>query len=373
MAKSTNIENLAELNELRNESKKYSPVKALGKGAQGVVLLAEDRHTNEPVAVKMIQRGPTVNERVQREVLNHQILFHPHIINFREVFLTSKHLCITMEYAKRGTLLSYVQQKRKLTEDEARHFFQQLIVGLDHCHQKGVISRDVKLENTLVDGSDPPKLKICDFGFSKREIFDSAPHSRVGTPSYLAPEIVSSSPGKTYEGKPTDIWSSGVFLYAMVMGKYPFDRPDERQKANRLIILLERIVKGDYHLPRDKLSNDLCDLLSRMLEHNPQFRITIEEIMKHPWFLAKVPPEILMMNRQLKGARSRQSTEDIMKFVNEAKSIGEPSIDELIDQELEHMAAKNREAYAAGQPVPQPPHMEQVNNVKKGRTGCRTM
>lgn len=98
-------------------------------------------------------------------------------------------------------MLEFVKKKNGLNEGEARWFFQQLIVGLDYCHQMGVASRDIKLENTLLDGGPWPLLKICDFGYSKHEQFNSKPGSRVGTPAYLAPEVILNKRGQTYDGK----------------------------------------------------------------------------------------------------------------------------------------------------------------------------
>ena len=94
-------------------------------------------------------------------------LRHPHIISLKEVFLTEQHLVLVMEYAAGGDLFSYVQRRRRLGEDDARWFFQQLICAVDYCHKMGVANRDIKLENTLLDGSPRPLVKLCDFGFSK--------------------------------------------------------------------------------------------------------------------------------------------------------------------------------------------------------------
>ena len=94
-----------------------------------------------------------------------------------------------MEYANGGDSFEYVRKKGGLGESEARWFFQQLVVALDYCHRKGVINRDVKLENTLIHWARKPLLKICDFGYSKDMKYQSAPASRVGTPAYLAPEV----------------------------------------------------------------------------------------------------------------------------------------------------------------------------------------
>lgn len=105
---------------------------------------------------------------MEREIINHrQLSGHPNIIRFREVFLTSTHLGIVMEYAAGGELFDRIVKAGRFAEDEARYFFQQLISGVAWCHREGVCHRDLKLENTLLDGRPAPRLKICDFGYSK--------------------------------------------------------------------------------------------------------------------------------------------------------------------------------------------------------------
>lgn len=118
----------------------------------------------------------------EAEIVNHSLLRHPHVIQFKEVFLTTDFICIAMEYATGGSLFQYVQRAGKLKESVARWFFQQLIIGVDYCHRRGVANRDIKLENTLlqvVNGLPLPLLKICDFGYSKAD-FKSAAKSKVG-------------------------------------------------------------------------------------------------------------------------------------------------------------------------------------------------
>lgn len=111
---------------------------------------------------------------------------------------------------KQQDLFSYVSTRGGLSEDDARFFFQQLVMGLDYCHRMGVANRDIKLENTLLDGSRPrPLVKLCDFGYSKH-IDDSRPKTKVGTPGYTAPEVVRAAASSTYDGPAADVWSAGV-------------------------------------------------------------------------------------------------------------------------------------------------------------------
>lgn len=163
-------------------------------------------------------------------------------------------------------MFEYVVRKGGLRESEARWFFQQLIVAVDYIHRMGVANRDIKLENTLLDGSPRPLIKICDFGYSKHEKFQSAPGSRVGTPAYLAPEVIMTTKGKTYDGKVADIWSCGVMLYVMLVGAYPFERPEDKADPQKLQKMIQRILRVEYDFPPGmKLSPELKDLMTQLL------------------------------------------------------------------------------------------------------------
>lgn len=131
------------------ESQKYERLQSLGKGSFGYVLLAKNRVTGELAAIKFLKRSE-INKYVEGEIVNHSLLRHPHVIQFKEVFLTPECICIAMEYATGGSLFHYVQKQGKLKEAVARWFFQQLIIGVEYCHKRGVANRDIKLENTLL-------------------------------------------------------------------------------------------------------------------------------------------------------------------------------------------------------------------------------
>lgn len=152
---------------IMHDSDRYELVRDIGSGNFGVARLMRDKHTNELVAVKYIERGEKIDENVQREIINHRSLRHPNIVRFKEVILTPTHLAIVMEYASGGELFERICNAGRFPEDEARFFFQQLISGVSYCHNMQVCHRDLKLENTLLDGSPAPRLKICDFGYSK--------------------------------------------------------------------------------------------------------------------------------------------------------------------------------------------------------------
>ncbi|XP_052195265.1 serine/threonine-protein kinase SRK2E isoform X2 [Diospyros lotus] len=185
---------------IMHDSDRYEFIRDIGSGKFGVARLMRDRRTSELVAVKYIERGHKIDENVRREIINHRSLRHPNIVRFKEVILTPTHLAIVMEYAAGGELFDRIRKAERFSEDEARFFFQQLISGVSYCHSMQVCHRDLKLENTLLDGSPAPRLKICDFGYSKSSVLHSQPKSAVGTPAYIAPEVLLRQP-QNYDGK----------------------------------------------------------------------------------------------------------------------------------------------------------------------------
>ncbi|KAH0460485.1 hypothetical protein IEQ34_011148 [Dendrobium chrysotoxum] len=329
---------------------KYEVVKDLGFGNFGVARLMRNKETKELVAMKYIPRGKKIDENVAREIINHRSLRHPNIIRFKEVALTSTHLVIIMEYAAGGELFERICNAGRFSEDEARYFFQQLISGVSYCHFMQICHRDLKLENTLLDGNPAPRLKICDFGYSKSLLHHSRPKSTVGTPAYIAPEVLSR---REYDGKLADVWSCGVTLYVMLVGAYPFEDPDDPRNFRKTI---GRIMSVQYKIPDHvHISPDCRHLLSRIFVANPAKRITISEIKKQPWFLKNLPRELTEIAQAVYYKRdtsaltsSLQSVEDIMEIVKEAKNLP-PSTPPVVpgwveeDEEVETKGKKEKE------------------------------
>ncbi|CAM0148509.1 unnamed protein product [Urochloa decumbens] len=324
---------------IMHDSDRYELVRDIGSGNFGVARLMRDRRTSELVAVKYIERGEKVpvdslrlwllpmrdqhqfilkiDENVQREIINHRSLKHPNIIRFKEVILTPTHLAIVMEYASGGELFERICKNVRFGEDEARYFFQQLISGVSYCHSMQVCHRDLKLENTLLDGSDAPRLKICDFGYSKSSVLHSQPKSTVGTPAYIAPEVLLK---KEYDGKIADVWSCGVTLYVMVVGAYPFEDPEEPKNFRKTI---QRILNVQYAIPDNvNISPECRHLISRIFVGDPAMRITIPEIRNHSWFLKNLPADLMdddsMSNQYEEPDQPMQTMDQIMQILTEA-------------------------------------------------------
>ncbi|GMJ07971.1 sucrose nonfermenting 1(SNF1)-related protein kinase 2.3 [Hibiscus trionum] len=328
---------------IMHDSDRYDFVRDIGSGNFGVARLMRDKVTLELVAVKYIERGDKIDENVQREIINHRSLRHPNIVRFKEVILTPTHLAIVMEYASGGELFERICAAGRFNENEARFFFQQLISGVSYCHEMQVCHRDLKLENTLLDGSPAPRLKICDFGYSKSSVLHSQPKSTVGTPAYIAPEVLLR---KEYDGKIADVWSCGVTLYVMLVGAYPFEDPDEPRDFRKTI---QRILSVQYAIPDFvQISPECQHLISRIFVADPTARITIPEIRNHEWFLKNLPADLMdegtMGSHFEEPDQPMQSTDTIMQIIAEATlpAAGAPSlnhymVDPLDDEDMDDL------------------------------------
>eukprot|EP00742_Colponemidia_sp_Colp-10_P004662 GILJ01004973.1.p1 GENE.GILJ01004973.1~~GILJ01004973.1.p1 ORF type:complete len:817 (+),score=151.65 GILJ01004973.1:177-2627(+) len=252
----------------------YTFGKLLGKGAFGKVNQGTQKLTGETVAIKMIDksaiRDGMAKRRIMQEVTILKRLVHPNLIRLYEVIESSKHIILVMEYAGGGDLLTYVRSRGKLQEAESKRIFKQLVRGVEYCHSRSVIHRDIKLENVLLD--EFGDVKLADFGVSAVCKVGKKLLEHCGTPSYIAPEIILD---RGYEGLPVDVWSMGVVLFAMTCGHVPF-------KGENMIDLQRKIVKGKFVMP-EHLSADAKDLFPRLLNVDPTKRISIEDLLQHPW------------------------------------------------------------------------------------------
>ena len=230
-------------------------------------------------------------------------------MRFIEVLLTPTDLAIVMEYASGGELFDRVLENGRMREDEARYFFQQLISGVAYCHAKGVAHRDLKLENALIDnggeeqengggggggggGAKAPRLKICDFGYSKHSLIDSAPKSAVGTPAYIAPEVLKRQ--GQYDGRAADVWSCGVTLYVMLCGRYPFEDKNDPKNFRKTV---KRILNGEYGFPSKVALSEKCrELLAGIFQVDVAKRVTMEDIKNDEWFNVNLPSELFDEN-----------------------------------------------------------------------------
>jgi carbon catabolite-derepressing protein kinase len=182
---------------------------------------------------------------------------------------------MVLEYAG-GELFDYIVQHGKMSEAKARRFFQQIICAVEYCHRHKIVHRDLKPENLLLDSD--LNVKIADFGLSNIMTDGNFLKTSCGSPNYAAPEVIN---GKLYAGPEVDVWSCGVILYVLLVGRLPFD-------DDHIPSLFAKIAKGSYLVP-SYMSPGAASLIKKMLAVNPVHRATIEEIRADPWFLVDLP------------------------------------------------------------------------------------
>ncbi|PCH34349.1 snf 1 [Wolfiporia cocos MD-104 SS10] len=257
----------------------YTVIKEIAEGTFGKVKMAVHTITGHHVAMKFISKqviaATKTKTRVQREVEYMRTLRHPHIIKLYEVISTPTDIIIVLEYAG-GELFNYIVDNGRMTEPRARRFFQQLISGIEYSHRLKIVHRDLKPENVLLDAD--LNVKIADFGLSNEIKDGDFLKTSCGSPNYAAPEVIR---GGLYTGPEIDVWSCGVILYVMLCGRLPFEDEDVQT-------LFTKISQGVYHMPA-YLSHDAKSLINGMLAVDPVKRITIPEILKHPFFTTDLP------------------------------------------------------------------------------------
>ncbi|XP_055302042.1 serine/threonine-protein kinase SIK1 isoform X2 [Sitodiplosis mosellana] len=256
----------------------YDIERTIGKGNFAVVKLARHRITKNEVAIKIIDKSQLDSgnlEKVYREVEIMKRLDHPHIIRLYQVMETKLMLYIVSEYASQGEIFDYIARYGKMSERAARQKFWQILSAVEYCHKRGIVHRDLKAENLLLDSN--MRIKIADFGFSNFFHPDELLATWCGSPPYAAPEVFE---GKRYVGPEIDVWSLGVVLYVLVCGALPFD-------GSTLQSLRDRVLSGRFRIPFF-MSQDCESLIRKMLVLDPHRRYTIEQIKQHRWMMIEV-------------------------------------------------------------------------------------
>ncbi|CAO3642317.1 unnamed protein product [Cunninghamella echinulata] len=249
----------------------YTIGETIGEGTYGKVKLGTHQLTGKQVAIKKISKQHA--SIIAREIHHHRQLDHPNIVKIYEIISTESAIHIISEHCPNGELFDLLADTGRFSEYRAQRWFHQLVNAMKECHRQGIIHRDLKLENILLDIND--NCKICDFGFARYADNKQLLETFCGSLAYSAPEVIMR---QKYTGPETDIWSLGVILYTLIAGELPFDDDSE-------IMMQRKIVNVDYELPT-YFSPQVQDLISNILKHDPNERLTIDQILNHPWMLA---------------------------------------------------------------------------------------
>ena len=264
-----------------NQVGAYKCVRFISSGTFGGVWECKHITTGESVACKIIDldnlKNPDFLPHFKNELIIHSQIKHPGITQLLDVLLDSDNVYIFLELCDGGDLNDVVMESGGLAEEVACRYFKQIMGAISYIHMLGVAHRDIKLENILITrGGD---AKLTDFGLCKHQTSGSYLLTTCGTLVYAAPEIIKEEP---YDGMKSDIWSAGIVLYAMVANHFPWSS-DENLPPERLVHETARqIINGEISLP-DGISFELQNLLSNMLNTDPQERPSAEDILQHPW------------------------------------------------------------------------------------------
>lgn len=272
--------------------------KTLGRGHFGVVKLAKQCLTGESVAVKIVDKLKLENDGLQQLGLEIKLLSrlsekgHPNIIKLYQVIDTNSKLYLVMEYTGKNAcdLYSYIRKNNNgqgLNESDARHIFKQVCSAIFYCHSIRIAHRDLKPENILIvtESSELPTqlisyplVKLIDFGFSNQWNEGEKLRTSCGSLAYSPPEILL---GDHYDADKVDIWSLGCILYILLYGNNPFM---EMNDSETLIRILDCRFKTPW---RPSVGKSSINLIQSMLKRDPKNRLTIQEVLDHPWFKVK--------------------------------------------------------------------------------------
>lgn len=299
----------------------YDVKEPIGKGKFGTVKLGLHKKTGKKVAIKVMKKKQMTLQDIElqkREIEILKICQHPSIIRLLDVFENQDYIYIVMEYLKGGDLFNYLEKRDfTISEARARDLSHNIAVGIFYLHSFGIAHRDLKPENILMtDETDEAQPKLVDFGLSKIVGPSEKCHDPFGTLSYVAPEVLLQKP---YD-KSVDLWSLGVIIYLLLSGTLPFDDDDDREIARQTI---HDEVDFSYHVWK-KIGADVKSMIKRLLEKDKDKRMTLEEVLQHPWITKK--------SKSIAGARKKSGdssaaeqfkafamTEELQKEIEEAK------------------------------------------------------
>jgi len=264
------------------EKKGYQTGSALGTGGFARVFQVTETASGTTFANKVIDKGMfkekrSAKEKVEREIKIHRELNHKNVVKFFNYFEDKSFVHLLLELCPQKTLLHVSKYRKKVEEEEARYYANQITQGLNFLHSKGILHRDLKLGNMFL--SDQMVVKIGDFGLASAFI-DNKAGSMCGTPNYIAPEVLR----KEGHSPASEVWSLGCMIFALLCGAPPFE-------TESVASTYSRIAAGTFSLP-PSISTPAASFLRSLLAHNPDQRPTLASLLLHPFMLLPTPSSL---------------------------------------------------------------------------------
>ena len=257
-----------------NQIKKYKKIRLLGKGGFAHCYEIFDEESHQSLAGKIIPKTNLIKSRAKQKLISeikiHKSIHHDNIVKFEHYFEDNDNVYILMELCTNQTMHELLKRRKYLTELEVQYYIFQLIKALKYLHQLKIIHRDLKLANLFL--SDTLQLKLGDFGLATKIEFEGErKRSLCGTPNYIAPEILDGKRGHSFE---VDIWSLGVIIYILLIGKPPFETNNKKETYKRIRL-------KNYSFPQNaKISQPAKELIQNILVLEPHKRPTLDEILQ---------------------------------------------------------------------------------------------
>ena len=262
--------------------KEYKQGIDIGEGGFGKVKTIIHKKTGQLRAMKLIKKSKEFN---LDEIENLMLLNHPNILKLFEYYYDEKeNIYIITEYIRGEELFNKIQEVHRFSEEDSAVIIKSVLQAITYCHSRGIIHRDLKPENILIPSGnnkiDYTLLKIIDFGASVLKKDDGKISFRFGTPYYIAPEVLQES----YNEK-CDVWSIGVILYLLLIGQAPFDGEDDN-------IICQKIISEEINYDSNRIKNlskESIDFMKKLLEKNPDKRISSAQALEHSWIKKYAP------------------------------------------------------------------------------------
>ena len=262
----------------------YIKGEKIGKGGFSTCYKLYNVQDKKIYAAKEIIKVKSSYDRIKNEIDIYEYLKHDNIVNQKEHFTCNDTQYLIFEFCENGDLSHLIDKRKKLKEIEVQYYITQLIQALIHLHDRNIVHRDLKLGNIFLTGK--MELKLGDFGLAKKLSFrDEKISEMVGTPAYMAPEILENK-GYSLE---VDIWSLGVIMYYLIIGKLPFNKPNQ-----------EDIKSVSYTFPKKaNISRAAKSLIEQILVKDPKERPSLKQILRHDFFtlgrsIPRLIPKVFM-------------------------------------------------------------------------------